>query len=156
MKTCPYCLAVVAAGDETVACESCGTPHHADCWAENGGCCVKDCPSVVRNVELDLPPPREDSLVLSKEAVESAVPRPTIASINPCIRCGRHVPEGELYCEECQPQRDPSPDASNVGPLLIVALIVALVIGWLIYLGVNSTPDTTQPSQSAPAGRIAR
>lgn len=40
---CPYCRTKVAATDESVSCEVCGTVHHADCYAENGGCTIFGC-----------------------------------------------------------------------------------------------------------------
>lgn len=41
---CPYCRSAIepGAGDELV-CPGCGTPHHSDCFAENGGCTVFGC-----------------------------------------------------------------------------------------------------------------
>ncbi|MCO5171447.1 MAG: hypothetical protein M9894_34535 [Planctomycetes bacterium] len=38
---CPYCRTNVAA--ERVDCLACGTPHHAACLAEHGGCTVAGC-----------------------------------------------------------------------------------------------------------------
>jgi TM2 domain-containing membrane protein YozV len=41
---CPYCrTAVGEAEGERKDCPGCGTPHHADCFAENGGCTVFGC-----------------------------------------------------------------------------------------------------------------
>lgn len=40
---CPYCRAPFEAEDEIKVCEACATPHHADCYAENGGCTVFGC-----------------------------------------------------------------------------------------------------------------
>jgi TM2 domain-containing membrane protein YozV len=40
---CPYCRAGFEADDEIKVCEVCATPHHADCYAENGGCTVFGC-----------------------------------------------------------------------------------------------------------------
>jgi TM2 domain-containing membrane protein YozV len=41
---CPYCRTEVGEGEgERKDCEGCGTPHHADCYAENGGCTVFGC-----------------------------------------------------------------------------------------------------------------
>ena len=43
---CPYCRTEVGdAEGERKDCPSCGTPHHADCFAENGGCTVFGCAS---------------------------------------------------------------------------------------------------------------
>lgn len=40
---CPYCRAPFESEDELVTCEACATPHHSDCYAENGGCTVFGC-----------------------------------------------------------------------------------------------------------------
>ena len=40
---CPYCRTNIAAGDEPLICEGCGVAHHADCYAENGGCTIFGC-----------------------------------------------------------------------------------------------------------------
>jgi len=43
---CPYCRAPIDEHqDEMLACPTCGTPHHADCFHENGGCTVFGCAS---------------------------------------------------------------------------------------------------------------
>jgi hypothetical protein len=43
-SVCPYCRAPIdPAQDEQVICEGCDTPHHADCYKENGGCTVFGC-----------------------------------------------------------------------------------------------------------------
>jgi TM2 domain-containing membrane protein YozV len=40
---CPYCRAPIEAEDESIVCEACSTPHHSECYAENGGCTVFGC-----------------------------------------------------------------------------------------------------------------
>jgi TM2 domain-containing membrane protein YozV len=41
---CPYCRSAVGEAEgERKDCPGCGTPHHADCFAENGGCTVFGC-----------------------------------------------------------------------------------------------------------------
>jgi TM2 domain-containing membrane protein YozV len=41
---CPYCRTEVGEAEgERTECPGCGTPHHADCFAENGGCTVFGC-----------------------------------------------------------------------------------------------------------------
>jgi TM2 domain-containing membrane protein YozV len=40
---CPYCRAPIEREDDPIRCEACATPHHADCYAENGGCTVFGC-----------------------------------------------------------------------------------------------------------------
>lgn len=40
---CPYCRSTFEPEDEVKLCPACATPHHADCFAENGGCTVFGC-----------------------------------------------------------------------------------------------------------------
>jgi TM2 domain-containing membrane protein YozV len=42
---CPYCRTEIdtVADDGWMECSSCGTPHHRDCFTENGGCTVFGC-----------------------------------------------------------------------------------------------------------------
>ena len=40
---CPYCRTNIGAEDGAMVCEGCGTAHHADCYAENGGCTIFGC-----------------------------------------------------------------------------------------------------------------
>ena len=43
---CPYCRTEVDAAQEgAMRCESCQTPHHVECYSENGGCTVFGCKS---------------------------------------------------------------------------------------------------------------
>ena len=42
-RTCPYCRYPFTEGAGAVSCRACGTPHHADCWRENGGCTTYGC-----------------------------------------------------------------------------------------------------------------
>src|SRR5271167_2864936 len=41
---CPYCRGPIEADpQQQKVCEGCGTPHHLDCYEENGGCTVFGC-----------------------------------------------------------------------------------------------------------------
>jgi TM2 domain-containing membrane protein YozV len=41
---CPYCRGEIdPSPDQELLCEGCGTQHHRDCYAENGGCTVFGC-----------------------------------------------------------------------------------------------------------------
>ena len=42
-EVCPYCRAPILADELLTACEGCGTRHHTDCYAENGGCTIFGC-----------------------------------------------------------------------------------------------------------------
>jgi uncharacterized membrane protein YhaH (DUF805 family) len=41
-QTCPYCRESIVETD-LAECPACHTPHHQDCWMENGGCTVFGC-----------------------------------------------------------------------------------------------------------------
>jgi hypothetical protein len=41
---CPYCRTSIAAAEgNQLLCRGCGTPHHSECFEENGGCTVFGC-----------------------------------------------------------------------------------------------------------------
>jgi TM2 domain/Prokaryotic RING finger family 1 len=63
---CPYCRGPIEAeaGNEQV-CAGCGTPHHADCYAENGGCTVFGCSAA---------PAEEPKVRLSGSEIANPVP----------------------------------------------------------------------------------
>lgn len=42
-RNCPYCLTAIQARERTVICPLCETPHHEECWRDNGGCTVFGC-----------------------------------------------------------------------------------------------------------------
>lgn len=132
MNTCPYCLDPISETDEYVICDSCGTRHHLECWKENGGCCIRDCKKVCRQIDVEINEDKPTVLTLSRESIESAVSRRKARSLNPCIKCGRQVPEGELYCPDCVPEIQENQDAKNLGPLLIMIGIVVLVLVWMV------------------------
>jgi TM2 domain-containing membrane protein YozV len=58
---CPYCRgSIETQTEEQLLCAGCGTPHHADCYAENGGCTVFGCSAA---------PAEEPKLSLSRNDV---------------------------------------------------------------------------------------
>lgn len=62
---CPYCRVPIEAGEaELTVCPGCATPHHADCYAENGGCTVFGCAAA---------PPAEPKLSIGAPDLQSAV-----------------------------------------------------------------------------------
>lgn len=61
---CPYCRApIVAEESNELLCPGCSTPHHSDCFAENGGCTVFGCSSA---------PPEEPKLRLTSSEIGSS------------------------------------------------------------------------------------
>jgi len=149
MDNCPYCLSPILEADETAECGRCGARHHAECMAENGGCAVKGCTKQARrkriNVEVDAQP--RTMLVLSRESVEQAPSSGPRRNSNPCIKCGKQLPEGRLHCPECAPMVHENQDARNVGPLLVLVAVIALAVGWMVLTMLGSQPTSTTPAE---------
>lgn len=147
MDDCPYCLSPIHQADETAKCGRCGAKHHAECMLENGGCAAKGCTKQAKgeriNVEVDAQP--HTMLVLSRESVEQAPSSRPPRNSNPCIKCGKQLPEGKLHCPECAPMVNENQDTRNVGPLLVMVVVVALAVGWIVMTTVGSQPTSTTP-----------
>ena len=39
-RTCPYCRLPIKPSEQVSVCPQCRTPHHADCWTDNGNVCT--------------------------------------------------------------------------------------------------------------------
>jgi TM2 domain-containing membrane protein YozV len=68
---CPYCRAELEPEEPVTICAACATPHHADCFAENGGCTVFGC--------ADAPKDEPKVSVLDGELEGTPPPPPTVA-----------------------------------------------------------------------------
>ena len=66
---CSICHSTLHAGEQTIACPSCGLTFHADCWQENLGCSAYGCPQV----NALQPPESEEILAETAMAEDSAV-----------------------------------------------------------------------------------
>lgn len=63
-QVCPYCRTETRPGlDSTMFCNGCGTPHHKECYDENGGCTLFGC---------KFAPPDEPKLAVSSGDVLGA------------------------------------------------------------------------------------
>lgn len=142
MNTCPYCLSSISDSEQSIACETCGAKYHVECWRESGGCAVRNCRDRARSkpIEIEIDAEPHTVLVLSKESVEQARPSAIRRTSNPCLRCGKQLPEGELYCVDCAPTLGENEDTRNVGPLLVMLGIGALLIFWLWWVSVGPRP----------------
>ena len=58
-QVCPYCrVPVDLSTGEALVCEGCHTPHHADCYVENGGCTIFGCvkaPTEEPKLQISMP-----------------------------------------------------------------------------------------------------
>lgn len=152
---CPYCLSEINPDSPSIECESCGVLYHRECWFDNGGCCVETCAGLVRHLEVDINTDQGDLLVLTKEAVESAIPHQPERKWNPCLNCGRHVPDGALYCNCCTPEPEGSQDVRNLGPILIMFALTALLVVWF-FIASTGFQESDETPESTHQGDIKR
>lgn len=143
---CPYCLCTIESDSSCVSCDSCGSIYHKECWFDNGGCCSRECQDVIRTLEVDVQTEQSDLLVLSREAVESAISHKPERKWNPCLRCGSHIPQGEIYCQNCVPEPEGSADAKNLWPILVSLFVISLAIFWFIFFASVSNDQETPAS----------
>lgn len=72
---CPYCRTPVVDGSDPlkVLCPDCGTPHHTDCFEENGGCTIFGCSAAPAD-EPKLSVAAAEAHAVFSAAVSPAVP----------------------------------------------------------------------------------
>src|SRR5437667_10321820 len=80
---CPYCRVPMGAeATEQMQCAGCGTLHHSDCYAENGGCTIFGCrcaPPEEPKVAVSVP----DLMGARLPAVSGAAVAPALAGAVP-------------------------------------------------------------------------
>ena len=77
VEVCPYCRTPISAEEAATVCEGCGTPHHADCYTENGGCTIFGCSRA---------PAEEPKVTVSTpELVSVAQSAATAAAVQPAL-----------------------------------------------------------------------
>jgi hypothetical protein len=83
---CPYCLGAVLDGEPATTCPACHSVHHAECWAENGGCGQYGCaqaPAVDNRRAIEVP--------VSYWGQEH----------KPCPSCGQQIVATAVRCRHC-------------------------------------------------------
>ena len=88
-SNCPYCREIITEADIRL-CATCQTPHHSDCWVENGGCTVFGCASA--------PPEEPKPGTKGDSASVSAVPsQPHLAHTGAPPPLPAQIPSGEKF-----------------------------------------------------------
>ena len=82
---CPYCRTPVDDAANRHDCTGCGTPHHEDCYAENGGCTVFGCSKA--------PADEPKVSITGTETMQQPIPAPTVTTA-PATRA---EPESEVW-----------------------------------------------------------
>jgi len=85
-EVCPYCRTPIAADEAVTACSGCGTPHHTDCYAENGGCTIFGCSNA---------PAEEPKLTVSTPELATAAQSAPAAMTATAIAAPPPPPGGE-------------------------------------------------------------
>ena len=80
-KKCPVCDKYFHEGDDIVVCPDCGTPHHRECYEENGQCFNKD--------------RHKNNYDYNTDSNDTA------SSENICSNCGEHNDKDSFFCKHC-------------------------------------------------------
>jgi hypothetical protein len=105
---CPYCRTEVGETEgERKDCPGCGTPHHVDCYAENGGCTVFGCANA---------PSDEAKVTVTATDMSGNVVTRQVTAPTPVSRPGISLGAGFTTFHAPAPQRQqPAPQAVPAG-----------------------------------------
>lgn len=87
-KICPYCRYPIRKGDESCVCSICLTPHHWNCWKDNGRCSTFDCNGV----------PIKGDNTQSGHHTHAQYTQNTYIY---CIACGKPNSVEARFCSQC-------------------------------------------------------
>jgi TM2 domain/Prokaryotic RING finger family 1 len=136
-EVCPYCRTKIGAEDQSLKCEGCGTAHHADCYAENGGCTIFGCSKA--------PGDEPKVSVSTPELVAVATSAP--------------VPVTSARLPSAPPPPPPGvalplpPPASDAELRQVASQIVPSIFGG--FGGASSTPTVPEPEVHTPKSRTS-
>ena len=140
---CPYCRApIVAEESNELLCPGCATPHHADCFQENGGCTVFGCSAA---------PPEEPKLHLTGSEI-AAAPAPTVSAGDPFRR---NVPSALTLPAGAPPASPPSSARQRVAPPPPPGSGAAPVVAPVPRFGAGSVLFGTQPVAAVASAPVA-
>lgn len=155
---CPYCRCPVEEPEsEAVVCTGCGTPHHSDCYAENGGCTVFGCSaapeeepklslsgadlktaglatgSVIHSVPAarPAPPPRVHG---EATAAPGVAPQFNVGSV--LFRAAPVIPSGPAVAPSYV-DFTPHPDAKHKTTFILLGVLLGMFGAHSFYTGYN-------------------
>lgn len=139
-RTCPYCLTDLKKDEEAHRCERCGAIHHADCWAEGGGCSVFGCASTVEQVAGTA----DTSTAETSSAPEPSEPTPD----TPPYPSGHE--EEDFLVQRREPAKQPI--WKNRRTLLLLAAVAVLLaaivaVGLLAFGDGDENPEPAKPKK---------
>lgn len=135
-SVCPYCRCPVEEqGREAIVCPGCGTPHHSDCYSENGGCTVFGCTAA---------PEDEDKVSLS--GADLAAPEFVRGVQTQAIPAARPAPPPPVNgAAVAMPTVVPQHNAGSV--LFRSAPVVPIPVASPVYVDLTPHPDA-KPQQT--------
>ena len=134
-RSCPFCRFPLKEGTTIAECTTCHAVHHADCFAENGGCAIAGCPGG---------PTMLGAATTAADQATAQLPR--LAPRPPATKVEFTAPSsaGE---PGAQPPSPTSPGRGLAPTIAVAAVAAVLVAGGAIAAIIVSTRGTV----SAPA-----
>lgn len=113
-EICPYCR---TQAESPKRCQSCGTPHHHECWNQNGGCTVYGCSGA---------PSEEPRIVITGESLAPATDAPYPQSGG---YAGRSQAPRQSYQSGATPYTDYGsyPQTTGTSGFAIASLVCSLI-----------------------------
>ena len=103
-KICPYCRYPIRKGDESCVCSICLTPHHWNCWKDNGRCSTFDCNGVPIKVDNAQPGQHTNAQYTQNTHIYcSACGRPNSIEAKFCSQCGNRFSKPSFEYEDGKP-----------------------------------------------------
>ena len=103
-KTCPYCQSKIKQGSDFTVCSHCGTPHHKECWNENGGCTTYGCinnPLTEKKIGIESYDVGNETIESIRESMREELPLPQMHNLIDCPNCKSKIEDGSIYCKFC-------------------------------------------------------
>ena len=93
LMTCPYCQTRFLPGENVQECPQCHTPHHENCWRENGGCTTFGCSGLLPGAVAPMPQPRNSAWADHIEL--------SLDDLTHCAACGAELSVWDTICRNC-------------------------------------------------------
>lgn len=97
-KICPYCQSKIKDDLDMIVCSLCGSPHHKECYEENGGCTTYGCKNNPGTIKQEVNPNAVDVGGLTIPAARVLV---TQTKLIQCPECKKEIEENSHYCKYC-------------------------------------------------------
>ena len=97
---CPVCGNAFSEGDDIVVCPECGTPHHRECFKQNGKCANFEWHNENKFYDLEGERDKIDDKIRQEQKEEGEREENNAPDIV-CPRCGQKNGAQSLFCSRC-------------------------------------------------------